>query len=172
MPQVDAPTRQRRWQMIAVVMLLAAVAAGCGADDGAPRSSAQDDALSLTDRLARYHDSLLAETNWLWANMLAAQERPRPESARCQAPNFDHRPVTLNEDERQQDSAVATLEQLDYADLLITQARSEWQKHCQSETPSANAAAYLKTRLEPAYSALERARAGVDARRQSEARGR
>ncbi len=165
-------TRLRRWQMIAGLMVLAALVAGCGsATDGANRSAAKDDA-PVTERLARYHESLLAETNWLWANMLHAQSHPRPDEARCQRSGFDHQPVSLSESERQQDSAVATLEQLDYADLLITQARAEWEKHCRGEQRSANAAAYLQSRLEPAYSALERARAGIEARRQSEARGR
>lgn len=166
-------TRARRWQVVAGLILLATLVAGCGeATDGAGRSAAKDDSLPVTERLARYHESLLAETNWLWANMLHAQSNPRPDARQCERPNFDHHPVSLSESERQQDSAVATLEQLDYADLLITQARGEWDRHCRGEVPSANAAAYLQSRLQPAYGALERAKAGIEARRQSEARGR
>lgn len=165
-------TRAWRWQMIVGLLLLAALIAGCGdASDGANRSAAKDDA-PATERLARYHEALRAEVDWLWANMLHAQGNPRPDDARCQRPEFDRQPVTLSDDERHQDSALATLEQLDYADLLLEQARAEWQKHCRGEQLSANAAAYMQTRLEPAYGALERARAGIEARRQSEARGR
>lgn len=172
MPQVNAHAR-RRWRLLGGVMLLALLVAGCGgASDGANRSAAQDDALPVTERLARYHDSLRAEADWLWENMLHAQSHPLPDEARCQRPDFDHQPVMLNETERQQDSAVGTLEQLDYADLLLTQARAEWQKYCQGEQPGANAAAYLQSRLEPAFGALDLARSVIEARRESEARGR
>lgn len=158
----------QRWRQGIVAALLVVALAACGSDDGAAQGSAL--ALSTTDRLARYEASLLAETNWLWANMLYAQDHRRPDPARCALPDFDHQPVEMSETERGQDSAVATLDQLTYAGTLLEQARAEWQAHCDGALPSANAAAYLKSRLEPAYSALERARAGIEARRRSEAR--
>lgn len=158
----------RRWRRMLAALLLVALLAACGGDDSAAQGGAP--ALSVTDRLARYEASLLAETNWLWANMLYAQDHSRPDAARCSPPDFDHQPVDLSEDERKQDSAVATLEQLTYAGTLLAEARAEWQAHCEGARPSANAAAYLKSRLEPAYSALERARAGIGARRRVEAR--
>lgn len=165
----DTGQSGRRWRQGIAALLLAALLAACGGDDDAAQGSAP--ALSLTDRLARYEASLLAETNWLWANMLYTQDHSRPDAARCALPDFDHQPVVLSETEREQDSAVATLDQLTYADTLLAQARAEWQAHCEGAVPSANAAAYLKSRLEPAYSALERARAGIEARRRVEARG-
>ena len=86
-------TRARRWQVVAGLILLATLVAGCGeATDGAGRSAAKDDSLPVTERLARYHESLLAETNWLWANMLHAQSNPRPDARQCERPNFDHHP--------------------------------------------------------------------------------
>jgi len=157
-----------RWRRVLGMALAALLLAACGgADDGGAARGAAE--LSLTEQLAAYHASLLAEANWLWANMLYAQDHGRPDTARCQSSAFDHQPVTLDAAGRSQDSAVATLEQLDYAATLLAQARTEWQAHSQGAQASANAAAYLRSRLEPAYTALERARAGVEARRRSEA---
>ena len=51
-------TRARRWQVVAGLILLATLVAGCGeATDGAGRSAAKDDSLPVTERLARYHDA-------------------------------------------------------------------------------------------------------------------
>lgn len=158
-----------RRKLLVGVVLVAAMLAGCGgSDESAAQSGAG--ALSLTERLAQYEASLRAEADWLWDNMISARSHGRPDAARCQRPDFAHPVVELDEAGRSQDSAVAVLEQLTYAETLIAQARDFWQAHCDGTQSSANTAAFLQSRLDPAYSALQRALAGIEARRRVEAR--
>lgn len=122
----------------------------------------------LHDRLNDYERSLRAEADWLWENANFLETRGSPSADQCAAREFNHQPVSMTADERSEDDLSAKIaDQLDYAAILISQGRDQWNNFCQLKATGSDTRVFLMARLSPAYQALNISRDALDQREES-----
>jgi hypothetical protein len=115
-------------------------------------------------RISNYEQSLRAEADWLWKNMVYANTHYLPEASWCQDHDFQHAPVKLSAEQRKQDqSGSYMVDHLDYAATMIGQARGRWDQYCRSNG-GANPAPVMESQLRPAYDSLNAVRIILDPR--------
>jgi hypothetical protein len=83
----------------------------------------------------------------------------QPDAVFCQPQQYNHPRVELTEFERENSPRTAALvERLDYAAVLIAQARVEWDRFCQHQSSATNTASALERRLTLAYESMNNVR--------------
>ncbi|MBN1202061.1 MAG: hypothetical protein JXJ20_09415 [Anaerolineae bacterium] len=138
---------------LSVLPLIVLVLAGCCGGTGGGGEEASED--SMDTRLSKWEQSLRAEADWLWGNMQFVSTHLSPNEEHCAEQSFKHKSVGIDDSTRKTDPDAGTLvDQLDYAETLIVQARSQWRAFCNDETTSSTAYAFLQSRLTPAYDSL------------------
>lgn len=152
---------------VLLIMGLVILLSACANADNSASSSEPVEVMdeSLDARMGRYDQTLREEAAWLWDNMNLARANPRPEAERCADRNWNHQPVVMDAEARRLDPTAARMvDHLDYAATLIGQARDEWARHCRNEISAMNAAAFLESRLVPAFRSLNIVRDALDQR--------
>lgn len=137
---------------LAVGLILVVMLAGCG---GSGDTGTQ---LTLNERLRRYERSLREDADTLWTDMNYARSHAYPDPELCPAPTVDHQPVEVDDATRADDDIAGRLaDNLKYSHQLIDEARGAWERFCANEQRGADAAAFMQSRLQPAYTTLNTA---------------
>lgn len=151
---------KRRWLLLGLIALLALGA--CTSDDREMldvlegEDSPQDVRRQRTEILDEWLTGLRAEADWLWESAVVAEQQPARPAERCPAPAYSHTPLTLTNDERAEDDVSARMvDLLVYAEQLIDQAHVQWDTYCDNQVTAATAVAFIRSRLNPAYSSLD-----------------
>jgi len=141
------PVFHLNWRMCLLFILAVSALAGCA------------NALaghSLREQITHYELTLRAEADWLWGGMNYAVTHSRLDSSVCMARDFGHHPVSA--DSNAEPILMDLIDHLDYAAMMIGQARDRWQQFCRGEVLS-SPAAFMESRLRPAYDSLNLIRA-------------
>lgn len=151
------------WRWLLVIALLAGVLlAACQQEDEKAEQQAEN------NRMSDWEQSLRAELDWLWERVNYLATTGRPDDALCAPRTFEHRPVTLSEEERAENDLSAKLEdQLSYAQALLADAHGQWERFCDLQATGVDVRAYMLARLDPAANALNIAREALDMRDRS-----
>ena len=162
-----------RWPWLAVVLLGVLLLGACTSTDRETLDAlgGQEDPLDQrrerNDITAAWLDSLRTEANWLWASADIAQSAPGQVAERCPAPGVTHTPLSLTAEERADDDVSAKMiDLLDYAQQLIAQSREQWNANCGNPPQLGNTVAFIRSRLNPAYTTMDEVQQTVDKRRE------
>ena len=143
----------RQLRFIPGLLLLAVLLAACGGGGGDAAGGGGEG--TIDERMKAYEKTLHEELDWMWDNRNYAGTHAWPDEAHCEAKDFEHYPVELDEAAREEDPTAGLLvDHLDYAAALITQAREKWDQHCQQDDTNVNTVAFLDSRLNAANESL------------------
>lgn len=154
-----------RFLLLPLVMLaLAALACAGGSSDS--EEGEEGSVGDIDKQMKKYEESLREEADWLWSNMNYARGHTVAlDDADCAAKKFERAAPEMTEAAREEDDVAAqTLDQLDYAALLITEAHDMWGEYCDGSETGGYVTAFLESRLTPAYQNLNLAKSTLTAR--------
>jgi hypothetical protein len=161
---ISTPQRRLLALLVVVMVLFSACAGAETAEEETDTSSGGDATLKKWER------SLRKEADWLWSNMNYVSTHNWPEDdADCEDQTFNHNPVEMTEDERDENPVEArTLDQLEYAGLLLEQSHEMWLEFCAEDETGQVTYAFMESRMRPAYESLNQAKTTITALEEAE----